>query len=476
MSQTHAIVIGGSMAGLSAGRVLSSVYQQVTVIDRDTYPEGVGERPGVPHSRHVHALLARGRIELERLFPGFGNLALEGGAHEIDFGMDFATLRPHGWSQRQPDGLNLLFASRNLIESVVRGLFRQLPNVTLMEQTSVTSLNSTKNGCPRATGVQLRSADGSGPTELSADLIVDASGRASQAPAWFKALGLEPPKETVVNAFAGYSSRWFQAPGPERWPKEWWWRGIWIDLKEPEVLTAGVLFPVEHGRWVITLGGVAKEYPPTDEDGFMEALSTRLRSPILAEAARLAEPISPVYGHRTMANRFRHYEKWQERLDGFIALGDAVCAFNPVYGQGMTTGTLSATVLADCLKRYGPDDPDLPQHFFRAQAKVQDSPWRLATGADFRFPATEGTQSPGSRVLDPYMKAMFRTAIDDLVVRRQLSQVLNMLKPPSAFFELPIMGRVALNALRRRFGKNGRMTIPDRPPANAAGSPSDLSP
>lgn len=476
MSRTHAIVVGGSMAGLSAGRVLSQVYDRVTVIDRDTYPEGVGERSGVPHSRHVHALLARGRLELERLFPGFGNLAREGGAHEIDFGMDFATLRPYGWSQRRPDGLSLLFASRNLIESVVRGLFRRLPNVTLLEQTAVTSLNSATNGCRRVTGVTLRSADGSGPTQLDADLVVDASGRASQAPAWLKALGLEPPQETVVNAFAGYSSRWFQAPSPERWPQEWWWKGIWIDLKEPEVLTAGVLFPVEHGRWIITLGGVAKAYPPTDEDGFMEALGSRLRSPILAEAARLAEPLSPVYGHRTMANRFRHYEQWQERLDGFIALGDAVCAFNPVYGQGMTTGTLSAVVLAECLKRYGPDEPDLPQHFFRAQAKVQENPWRLATGADFRFPATEGNQSAGSRVLDPYMKALFATAIDDHVVRRRLSQVINMLKPPSAFFAPPIMGRVALNALRRRVGKHARTPIPDRPPTRPAGSPLPLSP
>ena len=464
MAQTHAIVIGGSMAGLSAGRILSNHFDHVTVIDRDTYPNGVAERPGVPHSRHVHALLARGRQELERLFPGFSHRMREGGAQKIDFGMDFATLRPHGWSQRQPDGLSLFFASRNLIESVVRDLFRQLPNISLMEQTIVTALDTTKNEHLKATGVQLRTADGSAQTQLKADLIVDASGRASKAPEWLQTLGLEPPQETVVNSFSGYSSRWFQAPPPERWPQEWWWKGIWIDLKEPEVLTAGVLFPVEHGRWVITMGGAARQYPPTDEDDFMDALSTRLRSPVLAEAARLAEPISPVYGYRSMTNRFRHYEHWQERLDGFVALGDAVCAFNPVYGQGMTTGTLSAATLEDCLTQYGVTNPDVCQHFFRAQAKVQESPWRLATGADFRFPETEGKQAPGSRLLDPYMKAMFAAAQDDMVVRRRLGQVLNMLKPPSAFFGLPIIGRVARNALQRRFGQTGTQSIPDRPP------------
>ena len=465
MPNTHAIVVGGSMAGLSAGRVLSDHFDHVTIIDRDAYPEGVAERPGVPQSRHVHALLARGRIELERLFPGFDNLMLEGGANDIDFGMDFATLRPFGWGQRQPDGLKLLFASRTLIESVVRGLFRQLPNVTLLEQTTVTALTVTQNGSRRVTGVQLRSADETASTELRADLVVDASGRASKVPDWLQTLGLPPPEESVVNSFSGYSSRWFQAPSPDKWPKEWWWKGIWIDLKEPECLTAGVLFPVENNRWVVTLGGVAKDYPPTDEDGFTEALSTKLRSPILAEAVRLAEPISPVYGHRSMANRFRHYEKWTERLDGFLALGDAVCAFNPVYGQGMTTGTLSAVALESCLQQHGPTNPDLPRHFFRAQAKVQTNPWRIATGADFRFPETEGQQTLGSRLFDPYMKALFAAAIDDMVVRRQLGAVLNMLKPPAAFFELPIISRVAMNALRRRFGNSARgRAIPDRPP------------
>lgn len=424
----------------------------------------MAERPGVPQSRHVHALLARGRLELERLFPGFAKLMFEGGAHKIDFGQDFATLRPFGWSQRQPDDLRLLFASRNLIESVVRSLFRQLPNVTLLEQTTVTELGTAQNGHRKVTGVQLRSADGTATTKLSADLVVDASGRASKAPEWLQALGLNPPQESIVNSFSGYSSRWFQAPGPDKWPKEWWWKGIWIDLKEPECLTAGVLFPVENGRWVVTLGGVAKDYPPTDEEGFMTALSTKLRSPILAEAVRLAEPISPVYGHRSMANRFRHYEKWQERLDGFLALGDAVCAFNPVYGQGMTTGTLSATVLEDCLKQHGVASPDLPQHFFRAQAKVQNNPWRIATGADFRFPSTEGQQTFGSRVFDPYMRALFATAIDDLVVRRQLGAVLNMLKPPSAFFAPPIIGRVALSSLGRRFGQQQSTPDPAWPP------------
>src|SRR6266849_5032651 len=157
-------------------------------------------------------------------------------------------------------------------------------------------------------------------------------------------------------------------------------------------MTAGVLFPVEQNRWIVTIAGISKNYPPSDEDGFMAALS-QLRSPIIAEAVRLGEPISSVYSNRAMANRWRHYEQWKTRVDGFVAVGDSACAFNPVYGQGMSTGTISATILADCLKKYGPTNPDLSRHFFRAQGRFQANPWRLATGADFRFPETEGQRA-----------------------------------------------------------------------------------
>lgn len=446
----HAIVVGGSIAGLCAGRVLSDFFEHVTVIDRDTYPTGAQERAGVPQSRHVHALLARGRQELERLFPGFDRLMSERGAQDLDFGLDFAALRLTGWAHRESEGFRLLFASRSLLESTVRELFRQLPNVTLQERATVTGLVANRETSTlRVTGAHVTPLDAGTPSDMSADLIIDASGRASKAPEWLQVLGLQPPEESVVNGHAGYSSRWFQAPAADHWPRDWWWKGIWIDIKEPEHMMAGVLFPLEQGRWIVTLGGMAKHYPPTDEDGFMHALST-LRSPILAEAVRLATPLSPVYSHRAMANRMRHYDRWRERLDGFIALGDSVCAFNPIYGQGMTTSAVSASILADCLRQYGPTPADFAQRFFQAQARFQENPWRLATGADFRYPTTEGVRPQGSRLFDPYMNALFAASAQDSVVRQRLVAVIHMLKTPSALFTPPIAGRVALATVRTR--------------------------
>ena len=464
MSQTHAIVIGGSMAGLCTARVLSDHFDTVTVIDRDSFPDGALERAGVPQSRHVHALLVRGRQELNRFFPGFDSLMLERGAHDIDFGNDFATLRPWGWERRHPTGMMTLFASRNLIESTVRELFRKLPNVELREQTSVTGLGMTTHGHKRIDQVHIAPRQDGAPSTIQAELVVDASGRASKAPDWLQELGLTPPKETIVNSYSGYSSRWFQAPPDDQLPAEWWWKGIWLEPEVPGGMLAGVLFPVEQGRWIVTLGGVAKNYPPKDEAGFMDAVS-QLRSPILAEAVRLAEPISPVYCNRAMANRFRRYEKWNERVEGFIAVGDSTCAFNPIYGQGMTTGTLSAGALQKCLKKYGPTHPKLARHFFQAQAQVQSDPWGLATGADFTYPSTEGERPVGSRIFAPYMKALFTTANKDMELHRHIDEVIQMLKPPSHFFTPAVMARVARGTLQRWLQRKSEQHVaPAMPP------------
>jgi 2-polyprenyl-6-methoxyphenol hydroxylase-like FAD-dependent oxidoreductase len=446
----RAVVIGGSIAGLCAARVLADWFDVVTLIDRDSYPAGTLERAGVPQSRHVHALLAGGRRELERLFPGFDDRMLAAGAHEVDFSSDFAVLRGDGWVPREQSGITTLFASRTLLEATVRDLFRRVPRVALVERTEVTGLVVDDDDRRRVRGVRVRRRDGGTEELFHADLVVDASGRTSKSTEWLRALGLEPPTETVVDAFAGYATRWYRAPDPARWPREWWWKGIWIDPKEPEHMSAGVLFPVEEGRWIVTIAGISRNYPPADEDGFALALA-RLRSPLIARAIALAEPISPVYSNRAMANRFRHYERWAERLDGFIATGDSACAFNPVYGQGMTTAALSAGILADALDRVGPTSAALPREFFRAQARFLQGPWDLATGADFHFPATQGTRPPLLNLFGRYTDALFAAAGDDAAIRRVLIEVFNMLEPPARLFAPAMVGRVALGSLRRMF-------------------------
>jgi len=458
MTKRRAVVIGGSIAGLCAARVLADYFDTVTVLDRDVYPAGAVDRAGVPQSRHVHALLAGGRDALERLFPGFATHMRAAGALDLDFGLDFAALRPDGWLPREESGIRTLFASRTLLESIVRDLVRAHPRIELVEHATVTGLVADGDGQLRTRAVRL--ADG----ERGADLIVDASGRTSKAPEWMRALGLDAPDETVVDSFAGYATRWFQAPDPARWPREWWWKAIWLDPKVPEQMTAGVLFPLEGGRWIVTLAGLARHYPPSDEAGFTAALGT-LRSPIIAEAVRLATPISPVYCNRAMANRFRHYDRWRARLDGFLAIGDSVCAFNPVYGQGMTTAALSAGILRDALDRVGPTSPSLPREFFRAQAGFLRDPWGLATGADFMVPGTEGARPWFAGLANRYMEALFTTGRADPALRRRIGEVIHMVRRPAALFELAVVAQVARDALGRLVRPAPEASVPSAMPA-----------
>ena len=390
--QLHAVVIGGSMAGMCAARILAEHFETVTLVDRDHYPEGAFERAGVPQSRHVHVLLARGRLELEMLFPGFERTVLSRGALDTDFGWDFAALRANGWAPREKQGIKLLHGSRVLLEAVVRELLRKHINVEFVQRTRITGLITNENrSC--VLGVKTISSDDRETTgEMRADFVVDASGRSSKAPNWLQEIGLPAPQEIVVDSHPGYASRWFQAPPPEQRPQEWWWKAAWIDPKIGENPFAGVLFPVENNRWVVSIAGMGKNYPPNDEAGYMEML-TRLRSPLLAEAVKIAEPISPVYSHRAMANRWRRFDQWPARLGGFVALGDSACAFNPVYGQGMTTGALSALALRDTIVGLGLDHPELTGMFYAAQAQVQKAPggWRPARTS--RFPECEGKRA-----------------------------------------------------------------------------------
>jgi 2-polyprenyl-6-methoxyphenol hydroxylase-like FAD-dependent oxidoreductase len=447
MATTHSIVIGGSMAGLCAARVLSKYYDKVTVIDRDAYPAGAHERPGVPQSRHVHALLMRGRLELDRLFPGFEKTMIERGAIEINFGSDFAALRRDGWADRRPNSLTTLFASRVLIEETVRELLRHVPNIELIERAEAVGFETSRGDALRVTGVKVSPRDGTAAFTLTGDLIVDASGRTTKVPSWIEAMGLPMPPETVVDSHTGYASRWYKA-NPQARPKDWWWKGVWIDPIAETFSTAGVLFPVENDRFIVSLAGIGGHYPPSDEGEYTAQLS-RLRSPIIAQEVALAEPLSRVYSYRQMANRWRHYDKWGARLDGFVALGDSTCAFNPVYGQGMTSGALSALILGECLEKNGINDVEVPRKFFAAQAHFQAEPWGLATASDFRVPGTEGKRSMLSRVTAPMLGKMFEVADDDPEISERIGEVINMMRPPSALFELSLLKLIAKAWSRR---------------------------
>jgi pimeloyl-ACP methyl ester carboxylesterase/2-polyprenyl-6-methoxyphenol hydroxylase-like FAD-dependent oxidoreductase len=459
---THAIVIGASMAGLLSARVLAEHFERVTVIERDRLPQGPEFRSGVPQSRHLHALLVQGRVLLEELFPGLEAALFAAGALNIRVPTDTLILSPGGWCRRFVDGVTLLSCSRELLEWSVRQRVGAAGTVAFLPEHEVIGLlSSADHGA--VLGVQVRPRGrlpgvngaaggderggrpgGDGTLALRAELVVDASGRGSRAPRWLEAMGYRRPPETKINAFLGYASRYYRRP--PRFSADW--QGILL-AATPSEPRGAVLLPIEGGRWHVTLAGYGRNYPPVDEAGFLE-FARRLRSPIVSQAIQEAEPLSPIRGYQRTENILRHYERLPRWPAGFVVLGDAVSAFNPVYGQGMTAAAQAALTLDRCLReipsaRLSGGSPTLGQRFQRRLARANGVIWLLATGEDLRYPTTEGGR-PGllDRLMHRYLDRVFRVVPEDAEVSLAFWSVVHLLAPPTSL----VHPRILLPALR----------------------------
>jgi 2-polyprenyl-6-methoxyphenol hydroxylase-like FAD-dependent oxidoreductase len=445
LPSTNAVVIGGSLAGMCAARVLSDFADAVTIIERDAYPAAHDFRAGVPQARHVHNLLARGLREFESFFPGFERRMRERGAVAVETGWDVATRWPGGWSHRNHTGLWQLYASRPLIESTILEFCRSLRNVTFLERTEVTALANAGENQRYCTGVQVLSRDDRESRIIHADLVVDASGAHSKAADWLRQLNLEPPEDEIVDGFNGYSSRWFSLDSEQAWPPEWWWKVVFLRMATPEHPYVIAFFPIESRRWLLSYIGVNKEYPPSRDDQFMAALA-KLASPVIHEMVRRMKPISPVYPSRATRNRWRHYERWRRPLGRFIALADAACSYNPRFGQGMSAATVSVRILNDCLATYGICSTSLADRFFRNQARFQRTPWLFAAADDLRFPVTLGNRTASVRLFNWYRPKV--AGCSHKLVSKRLTEVTQFLRPISSLFAPQIVSHVAGDAIR----------------------------
>jgi 2-polyprenyl-6-methoxyphenol hydroxylase-like FAD-dependent oxidoreductase len=450
----QALVLGGSLAGLLAARVLSDHFDRVTIVERDPFPDTASPRRGVPQANHVHALLPRGRLILEQLFPGLQREMMAAGAPLLVMGKDLAWLTPQGWGVSFRSDLEVLSFTRPLLDQHVRRQLLADARVRVMENTEIVRLLPAKRP-ERIGGAVVRihgeNSDKVVELQLTADLVVDATGRASRAPRWLEELGYPAPEETIVNAHLGYASRLYRIP--EGFSADW--KCLFVQAAPPDRKRGGILFTVEGDRWLVTLIGGGRDYPPTDEAAFLE-FARSLRAPVIYDAIRNAEPLSPIRGHRGTENRLRHFEEAVRQPENFIALGDSVCAFNPVYGQGMTIAAMGAMALDECLHEQKGAGEGFAKRFQERLAKVNATPWMLATSEDYRYRETEGgSPSLATRFMHQYMNQVLRLSTFDVNVRRVLLEVFSMLAQPSALFRPRIALRVLGNTLgfvRRRQG------------------------
>jgi 2-polyprenyl-6-methoxyphenol hydroxylase-like FAD-dependent oxidoreductase len=442
----HAVVLGASMAGLAAARVLADAYERVTVLERDPLPAAAAHRKGVPQSRHAHALLAGGRAALEELFPGLTDELVANGALSGDSQAE-ARFYNHGLRLcPAPSDLRSVSVSRPLLEQCARDRVRALGNARLVDRCDVAGLAGTPDG-RQVRGVRvIRQADGSAEEVLKADLVVDATGRGSRSPVWLEQLGYPRPTEEEVRIGVAYASRVYRR------------RRDHLDGNRAVVIAAtgerrrgGVMLAMEGDRWLVTLFGYPGEHPPTDPDGFA-AFAATLPAPDVFEVISDAEPLGEVLPARYTASVRRRYERLDRFPCGYLVTGDAVCGFNPVYGQGMSVAALEALALRECL-RAGP--AGLARHFFAKVARIVDIPWGIAVGSDLRFPSTQGARTAKVRLVNAYLARFHVAAERDPVLGRAFLRVVNLIDRPEGLLRPAIAARVLVGSLRRAATRPG---------------------
>ena len=437
----RAVVLGASMAGLVAARVLAEAYDEVTVVERDELPSTWANRRGVPQGRHVHAPLESGSQGLERLFPGLVHDLVRGGAPKLnDLSLLYFSVGGHLLCQDPYPAGPVYQASRPYLEGKVRARVRALPNVSLVEGTDVTGLVADPESA-RVVGARVRGR-GTGGTEeiLPADLVVDTMGRAARTPAWLEQLGYDRAPEERVNIDVKYASQAVSIrPGA---------------LAESLVLVGPVpgrakgmaLFAYESGTWLFTAMGYGDNHPPSDREGMLTFVADCAPAHVM-QALRDSESLGEVSTHRFPASQRRHYEKLSRFPEGLLVFGDSICSFNPIYGQGMSVATLGALALRACLER---GDRRLAQRFFRAAAKHVDVAWHLAVGSDLTLPEVEGPRPRSVRMVNAYVDRVQSAAVHDSDIAWQFLQVSSLVDPPSALFRPKVVRAVLADRRRRR--------------------------
>jgi 2-polyprenyl-6-methoxyphenol hydroxylase-like FAD-dependent oxidoreductase len=429
----HAIVIGASVSGLLAGRALVDYYDEVTLLDRDALPLTCEPRKSVPQGRHTHGLLARGREVLEQLFPGFTAEMAAKGAVLGDIA-DAILWYNHGFYLcNVSSALSGLAISRPMLEDGVRRRVLQFPNIRIRQRCDVLE-RTYDHGRGRVTGVQVALRDGSHEVKtISANLVVDASGRGSRSPAWLETLGYPKPREQQIKVNIGYKTRLYHRRPEDLHGKT----GAIIAACRPD-WRFGAILAQEGERWTVSLGGYLDDEVPTDDFGFIEFARSLPKREIF-DVIKDAEPLSPILTYNFRTNQRRYYEELSRFPEGFVVYGDALCSFNPVYGQGMTVACTEALALNECLAK---GSEGIGRRFFRAAGRLIDIPWQIAVGSDLQHERVEGKRTAQVRFVNWYISKLFQSANRDPVLATKFLEVANLMKAPSTLLSPAVALRV----------------------------------
>ncbi|HEU5485582.1 MAG TPA: hypothetical protein VFU98_11800 [Microlunatus sp.] len=418
-------MIGASLGGIFAAAALAAAGWDVTVLERDPLPPGADHRRGVPQDHQPHIVLHRGLTALERLLPGFRAELLARDAVPFDTGQ-MPWLGEHGWLDTTVTGWEVVSATRPLMDAVARDLLRELAGVTLLGGRRVTGLQARNGGWQvflAPSGAEAECGEGGDGCALTSAVVVDASGRGSRLDRWLP--GLPGKAVDVIDARVGYASRLYANRGDVQLET-----GMVIFGRPPDG-SGGLALPAEGDRWMIAASGTGDHRPPRDPAGF-DAFLTALRDPAVADLAACSEPVSDVTVHRQTGNRRRAWGRHPDWPPGLLVVGDALCAFNPIYGQGITVAALQAEALRDALTAGRPVDRRLQ----RTILALTDVPWSIATGNDLRYPSCPAQPSRRQNLSATLTDRLTRlAAAGEPRATRAFSDVYHLMAPPATLVQ-----------------------------------------
>lgn len=428
----HAIILGGSMAGLLAARTISEFYAQVTLVDRDKLIATSSPRRGVPQGFHAHALLARGKQILDELFPDITSAMISAGMPMLDMGEMHWYL--NGMRLRNAHtGLVAVSLTRPALEKLVRERVAAIPNVHILEEHDILGLTATPNG-QAITGAQVKRHDtDEAPVRLTADLVIDATGRGSRSAGWLAELGYQPPAEDRIKIDLAYTTCEFMLPSR---PLE---NDLSIISLGTPVYPGGAFFGrIKGDRHHLSLTSMLGNHPSAGIAGVRE-FARSLPVPYIYDAIRDTQPAAGPAMMRIPASVRRRYE-WLDRFpERYLIVGDSVCSFNPVYGQGMTVAAMEALTLREHLR-----DGSTPRaiQFFRDIAACIDTPWTMAAGSDLSWPGVEGTRTAEDAEANEYMGQVMAGMLHDAEITSAFMRVAGLIDPPEALLGPGIRLRV----------------------------------
>jgi 2-polyprenyl-6-methoxyphenol hydroxylase-like FAD-dependent oxidoreductase len=424
--------LGGSLAGLAVAAALAERFHRVTIVERDSLGRADTHRRGVPQGRHLHILLPAGRVGLAALLPGVVDDLRARDARVIET----TEVRFHiaGGSLRLEDAdLDIVSATRPLLELVVRDRVRAQPRVRFLEGQDARGLLTTPDRS-QVTGVRLGSREPNAEDTLAGDLVVDATGRSSRSPQWLADLGYPSPDEERLQVGVHYTTRLFhQEPAKLGGPQ-----AVVVTIP-PGDRRGGALLAVEGDRWLVTLIGLMGERPPADLDGFLKYART-LWVGDLHDVVAAAEPLGEAATGGFPNYVRRRYDRLRRFPSHYVVTGDAVCSLNPVYAQGMSVAIGEARALGQVLDRHGLDG--VGPRFFQHTRPTVDAAWTMATGADLGYPAVEGPRPARWRLMNAYINRLLRVAHRDPVVAKAFMAVNGMVTPPQHLMRPRIIWRV----------------------------------